>query len=353
MSPKAQAEATLIEAFPSVDAQVVRAVLHASGGRMEPAFEALLGMSDPNYKEEAPPQQPPRPTAAQKQLEEDERLARQLAEHYQAQGQGSRSRGAPQPYARSQRQEPEDRERSFFDDDLPEIGENIRKGFLETQKNVNKWITDFKKKIDGEDEDEYDGRPSQRQNFGASQSDQLYGIQRDAERRARQSGDRDRYDADPQIISDDFTTLRMQDNDPPAQPPRPGRPHANPDLFKPTPAPPQSGPVDEVEAFDVKRMGNRQPSPGGNKKKWQPLTSVAPNPEGDDHDPFSLGDSEDEDTKAKDTRADDSERLKKAAATGPSVSPIEAGKPVEAAERSGSMGTRNKEAEELLTKETK
>lgn len=44
MSPQAQAENTLIEAFPSVDAKVVKAVLVASGGKVEPAFNALLSM---------------------------------------------------------------------------------------------------------------------------------------------------------------------------------------------------------------------------------------------------------------------------------------------------------------------
>lgn len=43
MSPHAQAEHTLIEAFPSMDAKVVKAVLVASGGQVEPAFNALLG----------------------------------------------------------------------------------------------------------------------------------------------------------------------------------------------------------------------------------------------------------------------------------------------------------------------
>jgi hypothetical protein len=44
LSPQQQAENTLKEAFPSIDAAVVRAVLQASGGRVEPAFNALLGM---------------------------------------------------------------------------------------------------------------------------------------------------------------------------------------------------------------------------------------------------------------------------------------------------------------------
>jgi hypothetical protein len=44
LSAQQQAENTLKEAFPSIDAAVIKAVLMASGGRVEPAFNALLGM---------------------------------------------------------------------------------------------------------------------------------------------------------------------------------------------------------------------------------------------------------------------------------------------------------------------
>lgn len=43
LAPEQQAESTLTEAFPSIDAAVVKAVLRASGGKVEPAFNALLG----------------------------------------------------------------------------------------------------------------------------------------------------------------------------------------------------------------------------------------------------------------------------------------------------------------------
>ena len=45
LSPNKQAENTLKEAFPSIDAAVVKAVLQASGWNVEPAFNALLGQS--------------------------------------------------------------------------------------------------------------------------------------------------------------------------------------------------------------------------------------------------------------------------------------------------------------------
>jgi hypothetical protein len=135
---------------------------------------------------------------------------------------------------------------------------------------------------------------------------------------------------------------------PPQQPPRSTRPLANPDLFKPTPvSPPQNRghPVDEVDAL------YRNPSPSNNSatksggKKWQPLTSIAPHPEPDDHDPFSLGDSDDEENKTKDIKAEDTERLKKAAEGKTDVGGKET---LGEHERSGSLGQKDAVAEELL-----
>lgn len=120
-SPQQQAEITLIEAFPSIDAKVVKAVLTASGGQVEPAFNALLGMSDPDFKaEEAPPPRPPRPTAAQRQMDQDEMYARQLAQHYQSsardrQSNSQRQRQQGQQSLYADRREDDGRERSFFD----------------------------------------------------------------------------------------------------------------------------------------------------------------------------------------------------------------------------------------------
>ncbi|KAF2202249.1 hypothetical protein GQ43DRAFT_316349 [Delitschia confertaspora ATCC 74209] len=359
ISPQQQAENTLIEAFPDIEAKVIKAVLLASGGKVEPAFNALLSMSDPNFKAEeaAPPPQPPRPSQQRTQLEADELYARQLAEHYQTsyqQGHGSRSRGEPpMPQRRKEtglkpNELYDDREHSFFDDDLPIIKENVRKGFLETQSKVNKWITDFKRKIDGDDDDDDYATSShlqqQRRDYGPSQSDQLYGIRKSSEQ-ARRSADRERYDTDNRMLGDDFEALELHDNEAPTQP---KRPQANPDLFKPTPvSPPIRGPVDEVDAL------YRNPSPSNQLakttgKKWQPLTSVAPHPEPDDHDPFSLGDSDDDEAaKTKDVKAEDTERLKRAAE---GKEGLTAG--LTAHERSGSVGQKDHTAEELL-KETK
>ncbi|KAH9882221.1 hypothetical protein J1614_001393 [Plenodomus biglobosus] len=358
VDPQVQAQNTLIEAFPDIDNNVIKAVLVASGGKVEPAFNALLSMSDPSFKaEEAPPPQPPRPQP-RSQLEQDEIYARQLAEHYQTQaghgGQAPRRQGDDP--RRQQRPGEPDREHSFFDDDLSDIRKNIEQGFKETQKTVASWITNFTKKLDGEP-DNYDqyGNPvlpprpggqssQQRQNFGASQSDQLYGIRKSSE--ARRSADHNRYDADNRVLGDDFAQLEMRDNE--SHPQRQStRSPANPNLFKPTPvAPPQSGPVDEVDALyrnPSPNNQNAQSKSGG--KKWQPLTSVAPHPEPDDHDPFSLGDSDDEDAKTKDVNAEATERLKNAAQGKDGDAAAAELKP---AERSGSVGQIDATAEALL-----
>lgn len=131
MAPEQQAENTLKEAFPGIEPSVVKAVLRASGGRLEPAFNALLGMSDPDAAEPPPPAQPPRrqqsplpPTLTQEeQMIADEQYARQLAEHYNGvDTYGERQASAPRQQIRGPQRKPngpapyeEDRERSFID----------------------------------------------------------------------------------------------------------------------------------------------------------------------------------------------------------------------------------------------
>ncbi|KAK0925705.1 ubiquitin-binding protein cue5 [Friedmanniomyces endolithicus] len=394
-SPQQQAENTLIEAFPSIDTKVVKAVLQASNGRVEPAFNALLGMSDPDFQPEQerdppPPPQPPRPTQRQQQqqqrqpqtqLEADEIYARQLAEQYntpnnyppQHQG-GAGAKIQPPSQSRYNQREParrgpnqqrpnyeydhddardHEQDRSFLDDDLPEIGKTIQQGFVDTQKKVNGWINTLRKRIDGDDDEEaeediytssqpgsrqgtkYGNQAQQRQqsgrqNFGSSQAEQLRGIRKgamerdsaaaaNAQRRrpstelgggGRRSTEAGRYDADPHELGDDaFERLELRDEEeeemPPVQPPR---------------------------------------TRGG--RKWQPLSSAAPVPVEDDNDPFALGDDEEE--KAEEVRKEDAERLKEKA--GLSAESGEGGGEGKKTglEESKQQGSINAEAAELL-----
>lgn len=97
-------------------------------------------------------------------------------------------------------------------DDLPVIRENIKKGFLETQSKVNSWVTNLRKRIDGDDEDDQNRSSQTSQGYNTRPSPQQYGSRRSGELE-RRSADRERYDADPQVLGDDFTSLHIKDHD--------------------------------------------------------------------------------------------------------------------------------------------
>lgn len=86
----------------------------------------------------------------------------------------------------------------------------------------------------------------------------------------------------------------------------------------------QDGPPEEIDNIYDASEPSRRSAAAGKSSKWQPLSTVAPSPVGE-NDPFSLGDSEDEkDTKPKEAQAketpaqeapaDEAERVKKATA---------------------------------------
>lgn len=172
-------------------------------------------MSDPDaVREPIPPPQPPRPTAQhagstpQTQLEADEQYARQLAEHYGSGGSyGPRtsSQSAGYPQGRFAPADDQYEEHSFIDDDLPVIKENFRKGFLETQSKVNSFFTNLKKRIDGDTEEEI----ASQQHGHYSTGGDPYRSRRSGD--GRQSNDFNRYDADPELLSDDFAGIQMSD----------------------------------------------------------------------------------------------------------------------------------------------
>lgn len=162
-------------------------------------------MTDPdavkNEPEDAPPPPPRRPQhdgPELSQVEADEIYARQLAEHYDNVGAYESRTSARRSNRRAgESSSDEAHEHSFIDDDLPVIRENLRKGFLETQTKVSGWITNLRKKIEENFDETDDGPQTQSPPF-----------RRQGEA-GRRSGDYDRYDADPQVLSDDFAGIRL------------------------------------------------------------------------------------------------------------------------------------------------
>ncbi|KAK9472419.1 uncharacterized protein V1510DRAFT_417462 [Dipodascopsis tothii] len=324
MSPTSQAQHTLQEAFPSIDAAVVRAVLVASGGQIDPAFTALLSMSDPDFVPEKPPRPAaaaaPAPAAKPSQLEADEAYARKLQRELNGR---SSSSFPPPPRRRTQptsggtsggasggaffnderyRQNPNrpsgtnEDEYSFFDDDLPVIRENITRGFNETRSKVNNWVANIRKKIESLDNDDDDiAEPAS--------------YRQRAPRAAR-------YDSDPQVLDGNFAHLNLVDKSreaAPARPPRPtgGAPSSPSAAYRPlasrdnygghqyqsddeelyTEPRPQAATSPSARAGGSLASPQRAVSGSSTRSKWEPLKAVEPTA---DSDPFFIGDSDDE-----------------------------------------------------------
>lgn len=401
LSPFSQAHLTLSEAFPTVEPNVVRAVLVASSGLVDPAFNGLLSLSDPEYQLDenmisqqqqqvavalssmlAPPRphgkpsgpspasalrktpaatryrQAPAPAPAQpraparatpsdarlehkaanraareasieaalrsdsSQIEEDEKLARMLSAEYEAEQRGDRhvryadtGRGTtysdPQDNARGRRFRADDKgytndafgnfaddgrsgpdhqygydyeydeddmykERSFFDDDLPQLQANLQKGFTETKVKVNSWVENLRKKIDGDEgaPSVFSGLFGNNQNQQSSHPGASSGNQNNLEReyyntrgydkpQARRGGRPGRgFDRDPDMI--DFEGIKMQDDT------------SDHDDYDPSTAPrlprrPTGSGISSSTGHENNLKGDR-----GNK--WEPLQPVTPDP---------------------------------------------------------------------------
>ncbi|KAF5093138.1 hypothetical protein D0Z00_004227 [Geotrichum galactomycetum] len=142
LTPFAQAQLTLTEGFPTVEPNVIRAVLIASKGDLESAFNGLLSLTDSNYVVDESPFNNPNPAASIRedvQVRNDEKLARRLAAAVNTDAKRSTARNSNSP------SDPVN-DRSFFDEDLPQLKENFTKGFNETKDKVNTWLENFRKK---------------------------------------------------------------------------------------------------------------------------------------------------------------------------------------------------------------
>ncbi|KAK9467886.1 hypothetical protein V1512DRAFT_260296 [Lipomyces arxii] len=334
LSPFSQAEKTLQEMFPNIDRAVVKAILIASAGQLDPAFNALLSMSDPA----AVPDLPPRPaqTAApvhHKQVEADEAYARQLAaelngqqhpqhrqprpqrrqpttaatDHEHRQSQRINGRPDYSDYDGSSNYYDQDKDWSFFDDDLPVIKENLSQTFNETKDKINGWVANIRKKIESLDDTD---SPTDYYSSSSTSAGQGRVYSRSA-RPAKYDYKIDRnnsYDNDPTELDGNFSHLTMADDSGPP-PPKPARPHstmqqarsaidaaADEELY--------TGPARKTSGVDVVSSPTKskkwEPLKNG---KWEPLKEVAPMP---DKDPFFIGDGDSEDEAT--TTSDDKQK---------------------------------------------
>lgn len=158
--------AELVEMFPETDLKYVKMALIASEGRLEPASNALLFLSDPDSGIEIPTPKPARQHSTT-QLEKDEELARRLAKSYE----GRSKKLPPKPQHGKEVPPPKSNVLPFgyADSDDDDILENINKTVTEAKVTIGSWFGNVAKKIQDsidqpdtqqQQQQEYQRRPS-------------------------------------------------------------------------------------------------------------------------------------------------------------------------------------------------
>jgi hypothetical protein len=141
----------LIEMFPETDLKFIKMALIASEGRLEPASNALLFLSDPNSGIEIPnPNFNNNMIDPINQLESDEALARSLAKSYEK-GNNSKS------YYNHKHISPSMKKHHSFNnnlddkdfDDEDDIYDSFTKNVTEAKQIVGGWFDNISKKIQG------------------------------------------------------------------------------------------------------------------------------------------------------------------------------------------------------------
>lgn len=275
-SPRTKALNELKEAFPDIDEKIRTAVLIASSGELDPAFNALLYISDPSFQPEIPsvsaaPASGKISTQTNSTLTEDEVLARKLQKEFEKEEHIRKIRSRRRRGERTRQQpNPED-----SPDEFEQIKESFTQGFEEARTTLNGWVSGITKKFsDLSDEDQ---REHQKQQLHQSQQSQQGQQHSQSQKNPKLFGalggssyskKSSRFDEDPVILSNDFhnrISLEDNDNEEEVAPllPRRKTSHEQSDSFT------ESTPT---------------------TKKWQPLNSDAPV----NSDAFLVTDSEEE-----------------------------------------------------------
>ncbi|KAK6463312.1 hypothetical protein DFJ63DRAFT_341218 [Scheffersomyces coipomensis] len=314
VDPITQITNELKDAFPNIEDKFITAVLIASQGQLDPAFNALLYISDPSFKPEIPIPQthtvaPPVPAKSVSAsnphaLSEDEILARRLQKEFENEEARRRRRHERRKKLQQQQGGGGMHGNGEFDDNSPDefeqIKETFNQGLEDARSTLNGWVSNLTKRFDANDNEKQQFQ--QRQGGGGQQSQQsqaaqggqpkLFGALGGSSFNRRQHTN---FDEDPEILSSDFHhRISLNDNDDDdddddeSAPPPPTRPGAN--AAKPLPKQPS----------DVKIATTTTGAVGGatdaevTDKKWQPLEADVPA----NSDAF-LVDSEEEDVDAK------------------------------------------------------
>lgn len=269
ISPLTQIKQDLKDAFPNVEEKLITAVLIASQGNPDPAFNALLYISDPSVEAEIPEPAPPVPSKQvnmpKSTLTDDELLARKLQKEFELEDKRRRAQHHDRERRRRRHQsQPEDLEDDSVDE-FGQIKESFSQGFEEARTTLNGWVSGIAKKFQEPTDDAIQSKEQQSQNpklFGALGGSSF-----------TKQNKKNTFDEDPRIISNDLhSEINLKDNDEEEQDaptlPKRQRDQAN------------------------KEKSAQSDSYMDSNKKWQSLNSDVPV----NSDAFLVTDSEDEDT---------------------------------------------------------
>ncbi|ANZ75866.1 BA75_02181T0 [Komagataella pastoris] len=269
VSPLTQAKQTLKEAFPQFEEKYITAVLVASSGDLDPAFNALLYLSDPTFVPEIPkPQHPKLPTRQSQggevsQIESDEKLARRLARQYKS---SSRSSGSTrrESHRKQDAESDDDFFDKFLDKDLPQFTEQLSKNVEGARSKINSWIGGLGKKIDQTASNQGD-QPQSKNLFSA------FGNNNPTSRGSSLEKARSDVEQDVENVSSN-TGIAFSSQDPTLDFDAPETRAAN----------------ETKETKNVSTVEKASPE----KDRWQPLQSADPHPIDDDT--FLVEDSDEE-----------------------------------------------------------
>ncbi|EMG47778.1 CUE5 Ubiquitin-binding protein CUE5 [Candida maltosa Xu316] len=221
--PTQQVIDDLKEAFPTIEEKIITAVLIASQGNPDPAFNALLYISDPSFKPEIPVyvpvsqqqqqsqrRQPQLQTKSSNDLTDDELLARKLQKEFELEAKRNRRRNQhhqQQDHRRTRRSHEEEYDEDNSPDEFEQIKETFTQGLEEARTTLNGWVSNIAKRFDG------GGQQQQQQQHQSQENPKLFGALggssfNDNKRKTN------RFDEDPEIIGNDFhDRIRLQDNE--------------------------------------------------------------------------------------------------------------------------------------------
>ncbi|KAG5520007.1 hypothetical protein PMAC_001083 [Pneumocystis sp. 'macacae'] len=133
----------LKDAFPGIEEKILNAVLIASQGSIESAFDALLSITDSNYKPRALRQislnNANIPYNIEHQIENDFKYAYDLSRMELQENENTKNTRSS--YYNTKK------EYTFINDELPIIRENLKQGFDNAKAKMSNFFTNIKKRI--------------------------------------------------------------------------------------------------------------------------------------------------------------------------------------------------------------